>query len=427
MSALAKYLSTQGYSVSGSDAVRNEETEILAFYGVKTYIGTDERRKDLLEADAVVYTDAIAETHEERRAALLYGKKLIARADLLAMIGRNFSHVIGVAGSHGKTTCTSMCAHALKSVNVPFTAHIGGEDSVFGNFYTSGNEYFLSEVCEYKRNLLKMSTDVAVALNIDRDHMECYQDETDLIDCFRQYCKQAKAAFICADDEGCQKLGDFSTFGIKSACADYRALDLRTDNGRYSFTVEEYGKPLCRLRMQAMGRYNVYNALAAFATMRSFGFNEKEIKTGLETFTAVKRRFEKIGTFRGANVICDYAHHPREIAATINTAEGICKGRLFIVFQPHTYSRTKLLKKEFVEVLRPIKELMIFKTFPAREKYDEEGSAERLAQELGGLYAENVYVLKTWLKKTVKEGDTLLFLGAGDIYYVAQFLCKDLK
>ena len=427
MSALAKYLSTQGYSVSGSDSVRNEETEKLAFYGVKTYIGVDEQRKELLEADVVVYTDAISMLHEERRAAVLNGKRLIARADLLAIISRNFSHVIAVAGSHGKTTCTSMCAHALKGVGVPFTAHIGGEDSAFGNFYTTGNEYFLSEVCEYKRNLLKLSADVAVALNIDRDHMECYQDEEDLIDCFRQYCKQAQTAFVCADDEGCKKLGNFSTFGIKSVCADYRAIDLRTENGKYSFTVEEYGKALCRLRIQALGRYNVYNALAAFATMRSFGFNEKEIKTGLETFTSVKRRFEKIGSFRGATAICDYAHHPKEIAATIHTAEGICKGRLFVVFQPHTYSRTKLLKKEFIEVLRPIKELLIFKTFPAREKYEKEGSAEVLAQELGSLYAENVYVLKTWLKKTVKEGDTVLFLGAGDIYYVAQYLCKDLK
>ena len=427
MSALAKYLSTQGYSVSGSDAIRGEETENLAFYGIKTFIGADGNRKALREADAVVYTDAIAETHEERKSALLQGKRMIPRAELLATVAKNFPRVIAVAGSHGKTTCTSMCAHALKGLNVPFTAHIGGEDSAFGNFYSSGNEYFLSEVCEYKRNLLKISTDVAVVLNIDLDHMECYKDEQDLTNCFRQYCLQSKTAFVCADDERCGTLGNFPTFGIKSACADYRAVDLRTGNGRYAFTVEEYGKPLCRLRMQSIGRCNVYNALAAFAAMRSFGFDEREIKTGLETFTSVKRRFEQIGSYRGANFICDYAHHPREIASTVATAEGVCKGKLFVVFQPHTYSRTKFLLKEFIEVLRPIKELMIFKTFPAREKYDEEGSAERLASELGSLYAENVYVLKTWLKKTLHDGDTVLFLGAGDIYYVAQYLCKELK
>ncbi len=425
MSALAKYLSSQGYVVSGSDGTRGEETENLAFYGVKAYIGVDGERPALLQADAVVYTDAILPTHAERQAAQRLGKRMIARADLLSIVSENFSKIIAVAGSHGKTTCTSMCAHALKGIGVPFTAHIGGQDSVFGNFYSTGREYFLTEVCEYKRNLLKISADAAVVLNVDRDHMECYQDDADLTACFRQYCRKAKTAFVCADDKGCERLGDFATFGINSTCADYRAVDLRTGNERYSFTVEEYGKPLCRLRMQAIGRYNVYNALAAFAVMRSFGFDERDIKRGLESFTAVKRRFERVGSYRGASLICDYAHHPREIAATIATAEGICKGRLFVVFQPHTYSRTKLLMSDFIQTLRPIDDLVIFKTFPAREKYDEEGSGARLAQAVGSLYAENAYVLKTWLKKTVREGDTVLFLGAGDIYYVAQYLARE--
>ena len=161
--------------------------------------------------------------------------------------------------------------------------------------------------------------------------------------------------------------------------------------------------------------------------MRSYGFDEKEIKKGVESFTAVKRRFERIGSFHGASFICDYAHHPREIAATIATAEGVCKGTLYVVFQPHTYSRTKLLMKEFVATLRTVKNLMIYKTFPAREKYEGEGSAETLAQNVGNcLYSENVYVLKTWLKKTVREGDVVLFLGAGDVYYAAQYLLKEL-
>ncbi len=427
MSALAKYLSTQGYKVSGSDAVRNEQTETLAFYGVKAYLGADGCRKDLLEADLVVYTDAIAPAHEELFSAKQKGKKLLARADLLSMIGKNFQRIIAVAGSHGKTTCTSMCTHALKAIGVPFTAHIGGEDSVFGNFYSTGNEYFLSEVCEYKRNLLKMQSTVALVLNIDKDHMECYQDENDLIDCFRQYAMQAETAFVCADDIGCQKLGDFPSFGIQSTCADYRAVDIKWGSEGYSFTVEEYGKELCRLRMQPLGKHNIYNALSAFAAMRYFGFNEREIKRGFETFSAVKRRFEKIGAYKGATFICDYAHHPREISATIAMAQGVCKGRLFVVFQPHTYSRTKLLLKEFIDVLKPLKELLIYQTFPAREKFDEEGCSKRLANEVGSLYAENNYVLKTWLDKTVKEGDTVLFLGAGDIYYIAQYLCKEVK
>jgi UDP-N-acetylmuramate--alanine ligase len=161
--------------------------------------------------------------------------------------------------------------------------------------------------------------------------------------------------------------------------------------------------------------------------MRSLGFSEKEIAKGLESFSAVKRRFERIGGYHGASFICDYAHHPQEIQSTLRTAKGICKGNLYVVFQPHTYSRTKLLMGEFVKALRPIKNLMIYKTYPAREKYDREGSAEALSEAVGScLYSENVYVLKTWLKKTVKEGDVVLFLGAGDIYYAAQYLLKEI-
>ncbi len=428
MSALAKFLSARGYEVSGSDGTKSEQTDALAFYGVKVFIGVDENREELLLAETVVYTDAISPNNGEWNRARRAGKKIYSRAEFLGLLCEEFASVIAVAGSHGKTTCTAMCAHVLKEIGVAFTAHIGGEDSVLGNFYTSGNDYFVTEACEYKKNLLKLRADVAILLNIDEDHMECYDGEHDLVASFYEYAAKARTAFVCADDLRAANLGEFSTFGINSVLADYRATNLRALGERYSFTVEEYGKPLCRVRLNAIGKCNVYNALAAFAATRSFGFNEREIAKGLESFTAVKRRFEKIGSYRGASFICDYAHHPKEIAATLATAEGVRKGELYVVFQPHTYSRTRLLMKDFVAVLRPVKNLMIYKTYPAREKYDEAGSSRRLASVVGGcLYAENVYVLKTWLKKTVKEGDIVLFLGAGDVYYAAQYLLNELN
>lgn len=427
MSALAKLLSVCGYNVSGSDAVRGEEVDSLAFYGVKVYIGEADGNQALLQSDVVVYTDAIPLNHIELKTAYEKGKRVYSRAEFLSLVCKNFSTVIAIAGSHGKTTCTSMCAHVLKYVSAPFTAHIGGIDGALGNFYFSGTEYFVTEACEYKKNLLKIKPNVAVVLNIDRDHMECYKNEDDLIECFKSYCLQSKTAFVCADDQNCKKLGDFPSFGIENAFADYRATELRAHHEKYTFTVEEYGKVLCRVKLNAIGRCNVYNALATFAAMRSRGFHEREIAKGLESFTAVKRRFEKIGVYRGASIICDYAHHPREIATTLATAKGVCRGELYVVFQPHTYSRTKLLFREFVSTLQTVKNLVIYKTYPARERYDEEGSAERLAREIGGcLYVENVQVLKTWIKTTLKEGDCLLFLGAGDIYYAAQYLLKEL-
>ena len=428
MSALAKFLSVCGYRVSGSDNARGEETDALPFYGVKVYIGEDATRKELLDADIVVYTDAVLEMHSELAVAKQLGKRIYKRAEFLGVICKEFPVAISVAGSHGKTTCTSMCAHVMRYLGLPFTAHIGGEDSVLGNFYSSGSEYFVTEACEYKKNLLKIDSSVSLLLNIDKDHMECYRDEADLVDTFYQYCARAQTAFVCADDTRCAHLGEFGTFGITHPLADYRATNLRASDEKYSFVVEEYGKPLCRVRLNAIGRCAVYNALAAFAAMRSLGFSEKEIAKGIECFTAVKRRFERIGVCNGVSYVCDYAHHPREILSTLATAKGLCRGRLFVVFQPHTYSRTKLLFEEFVSALRTVENLVIYKTYPARERFDEEGSAERLAQAIGDcLYADNVYALKTWIKKTVRDGDMLLFLGAGDIYYAAQYLIKDFK
>lgn len=425
MSALAKLLFRNGYKVSGSDRVKSETTETLSYIGIPVFIGVDENRSDLFNADVVVYTDAIPPTNTEFLSARRLEKVILSRAELLQAVSRSFKNVIGVAGSHGKTTCTAMCAHVLKTCQVSFTAHIGGEDSTFGNFYSDGTEFLVTECCEYKRNMLKLQPTAAALLNIDCDHMECYNGEEDLQRSFYTFCKSAKTAFVCADDTTCANFGEFSTFGIKNPLADYRAIDIRANGERYSFTVEEYGNPLCRVKLNAIGKCNVYNALAAFSLMRSFGFNEKEISEGIATFTAVKRRFEKMGVLRGATVVCDYAHHPRELISTISTAKGICKGKLYVVFQPHTYSRTRLLMKDFVKALRPVDNLLIYKTYPAREKYDEEGSALRLSQNIGNcLYAENTHVLKTWLKKTVKEGDIVLFLGAGDIYYVAQYIIK---
>lgn len=428
MSGLAKLLLHLGYEVSGSDGTKSELIESLSRLGASVYIGEDGEREKLKQADIVVYTDAIPPMHAELITARRMQKHIFSRAEFLQTICGTFSKTLAVAGSHGKTTCTCMCAHVLKQTGVPFTAHIGGEDSSFGNFYTSGYEYFLTEACEYKKNLLKIPADTALVLNIDRDHMECYQDEEELLTTFFHYCKSARTAFVCADDIRCRHLGDFPCFGIDAPFADYRATDLRASGERYAFTVEEYGKPLCRVQLKAIGKCNVYNALGTFALMRAQGFNDDEIRRGVEAFTAVKRRFEKIGVFHGASVVCDYAHHPKEILSTLITAQGVCKGKLYVIFQPHTYSRTKLLMNEFVSVLRQAENLMIYKTFPARERYDSEGSAQTLAQNVGGcLYGEDLSTLRLWLTKTVKEGDMVLCLGAGDIYYAMQYMVRELN
>lgn len=440
MSALAKYLSRAGYEVSGCDRRRSEQTDELTELGIKVYTAqTAERACALMRANIVVYTDAIRDDDAELRLAIESGKTTLSRAELLDLVAKRFRHIVAVAGSHGKTTCTAMCAHILKATGVPFAAHIGGEDAAFGNFVLSGYEpnddktndgsFFVTEACEYKKNLLKLKAETAILLNVDRDHMECYGSEEALLTTFSQYCARAKTTFVCADDENCKKLsGEYFSFGIEAPVADYRAADLRQTGEKYAFTVYEYGKPIERVALRVFGQCNVYNALAAFAAMRRYGFDEKTVRAGLEDFSAVKRRFEQIGAYNGAAFICDYAHHPRELASTIRTAEGVCKGTLFVVFQPHTYSRTKTLMEEFVSVLRRVKNPVVYKTYAAREYYDEAGSAATLAKNAGNcLYIGSTRELKAWLKRTVKERDTVLFLGAGDIYYAAIHVLRELN
>ncbi len=429
MSSLAKLLRRCGYGVAGSDLFEGEETQRLKELGVPVLIGVREDVSPLLiAADAVVYTDAIPTADKELTYARNAGKQIMSRAELLRLVCTQFSSVTAVAGSHGKTTCTAMCAHVLKSVGVGFAAHIGGADIAFGNFYMNGFEHFVVEACEYKKNLLSITPTRAVLLNVDKDHLECYKDESELWDTFRTFCASAKTAIVCADDKRISAWGEGVTFGVKDEYADYNAFDIKSAGEKYAFTVREYGRELCRVKLNVMGRCNVYNALAAFAAMRSYGFSEKAISAGLENFLGVKRRFEEIGKYNGIPFVCDYAHHPREILSTVTTAKLVTKKKLYVVFQPHTYSRTKLLLKEFVNALCAVENLIIYKTYPAREYYDEAGSAATLAKALDNcLYVDNSFVLKTFLEKTVKEGDLVLFLGAGDIYYLAKFLLSELS
>ena len=430
MSALAEFLSVNAYMVCGFDDNGGERIAYLKKLGIPVYEKeiTNFVINEFESSNVVVFTDAILNEHPLFVKAKSDKKRLISRSELLGKVCETFPSSIGVSGSHGKTTCTAMIAHALRALKEDFTAHIGGIDSELGNFYARGEEFFVTECCEYKQNLLRVPCESVIVLNIDKDHMECYESETQLKEVFRIFCARAKRAFVCADDEKAVSLGDFVTFGINNEFSDYRAVNLKEVGQCYQFTLLEYGNELCKVRLKARGICNVYNALAVFAVLRSYGFDERKISEGLSSFSGVKRRFEEIGIIQDVTYICDYAHHPREIQSTVETARKMFKSTVYVIFQPHTYSRTKLLMPEFVEVLRGIENLVIYKTYPAREFYDEVGSAKTLAENVGGcLYIENMRELSVWIKRSVLAGDAVLFLGAGDIYFVAQRIINGLK
>ncbi len=411
MSALACLLQDKGAIVRGSDAAEGEFTRILQRRGIPVHIGDEEE----IEEDVVVYTGAIAEDHPQLMRAKAAGKRLVGRAELLGKVAEGYPHVLSVAGCHGKTTTSCMLAHVLYAANAPFCAHIGGEDLSFGNYFSAGGEYFLTEACEFKRSFLMLHSEVAVILNCDRDHTDCYGSDEETLAAYRTFASQAKKVIVCADDPRARTIPHTLSYGINGG--DICAEEVASSRERYSFTVTERGNATLRITLSVFGKVHIYNALAAYSAARLIGISPERIKEGLESFRGVKRRFEKVGTFLGVPVVCDYAHHPREIAETIRTAERLTRGRVRVVFQPHTYTRTRDLMEGFVSALKKCHRPIIFATYSAREKYLFSGSAALLAAKLpDARYVQSGANLKKRLKEELSGEDLILALGAGDIY-----------
>ena len=415
MSSLARYLNSVGFSVSGSDTTPGENLENLSKEGISVSIG--QRAENVRGKDVVVYTDAIKSDNPELKEAVENKQYVLKRAELLKIVSENFSKKIGVCGCHGKTTATCMLVHVFKAANKQFTAHIGGFDLKYGNFLANGNKYFISEVCEYKKNLDCFDADYAICLNIEPDHMDCYNDENELDNTYFRFLGRAGRAIIYADDKtlALYKNDNSVTYGKDKNC-DFFADNIVCKNGKYSFDLYVYGAKTERIRLKTIGWHNVLNALAVGACAYLCGIDVKTIKRGLESFKGVKRRFEHIGNIGKAEVYADYAHHPTEITEAIKTIKEAKNGKFYFVFQPHTYSRTIFLRDEFVAALSAAENLMLFKTFPAREEYIEGGSAKDLAKIIKNAeYFESAEALAAALKGKVKSGDTVLILGAGDL------------
>lgn len=417
MSGLAKFLLAKGKTVAGSDACAGDYTAELIKSGIKVSVGNVS--ESIAAYDAVIYTDAIREDNRQLAEAKSLKKTIFSRGQFLYEVSRTFKTVVAISGCHGKTTCTAMLAHIFAAANKQFCAHIGGRDKTFSNTYYCGNSYFLTEACEYKKNFLLLKPDIGVVLNSDADHLECYGNKENLTAAYRQFLSGAGVSVAPFGD----KVAGGITFGY-SKNADYHVKNVKSVGGFYSFMVCEGATELGSIKLSVYGKHNVLNALAAIAVARSAGIPFNLAKEGITAFSGVERRFEIIGTVNGAPVIADYAHHPNELRATIKTAKKVTSGRLFVVFQPHTYSRTKNLFKDFVKALSPLNNLLVYRTFAAREYFDDAGSALTLSQSLKkSKYADDPLSLSDYFS-LAKQGDTVLVLGAGDIYDIAKSVLK---
>ncbi len=435
MSGLAEILMDEGFRISGSDAHRSELTDHLEAKGALLYYGqTADNIKDGI--DAVVYTAAIHEDNPELQEVKRRELPLLTRAELLGQMMKNYKEAIAIAGTHGKTTTTSMVTEIFLKAESDPTISVGGIlNSIGGNIRVGGPEFFVTEACEYTNSFLSFYPTMAVVLNIEEDHLDFFKDLEDIRRSFSLFVERVPetgCVVINGDIEAYQEIvagvkGRVITFG-HAMTNDYSAGDITYDEyARPSFDLYIRGELRERLTLGVQGEHNVYNALAAVAAALENGISMEAIRHGLAGFTGTNRRFEKKGEFSGITVIDDYAHHPQEIEVTLKTAQNYPHKRVWCAFQPHTYSRTKAFLNEFAEALSLADCVVLTDIYPARE-----------TDTLGVSSADIVDILKkkgvqAWYLPTFEEvekfilenctqGDLLITMGAGDIVKVGEAL-----
>ncbi len=431
MSGLAEIVLSQGFEVSGSDLNESEITKRLESLGVKVTLGHS--ADNVQDADVLVYSSAVTEDNPELVEA--YEKKIpvIKRAELLAETMR-MKYGIGIAGTHGKTTTTSMVGLVLTEGEVDPTIIVGGKLSGLGgtNARLGKGEYIVVEADEFDRTFLKLTPTIAAITTLEKEHLDIYKDLDDLKSAFIEFANKVPFygfVTLCLDEPALQEIipminKKIITYGL-SPQADVRAENMLHSEFFSTFTVNYFGKQLGEITLRIPGVHNIKNALVAVVVGTQLGIPFDKIKTALEKFAGVYRRFETKYS-NGILVIDDYAHHPTEINASLSAVRNGWKRRVVAVFQPHLYSRTRDFYKEFGRVFLNSDVLVCTDVYPAREKPIEGVSGELVAEAARKFGHKNVYYepdktkLPEMLNEIVNEGDIVLTMGAGDIWKLGE-------
>lgn len=435
MSGLARILLKRGFKISGSDINRTELTRQLEELGVNIRY-TQVAENITKDIDYVVYTAAIHPDHPEYKKAKELGISLINRAVLLGEIMQDFQKSIAVSGTHGKTTTTAMLSHILLGANLDPTISIGGVlDIIGGNIRIGSGDIFLTEACEYTNSFLDLKPSIEVILNVEADHLDFFKDIEDIRKSFKSFISKLDekgCLVINSDIENYEELvSDFQgkLIRIGSKNADIVAKDISFDERAFvSFSYTAYGKDMGSISLLTTGEHNVYNALAAIGLALYLGIDAEDIKKGLASFSGAKRRFEHKGKLRGdIDIIDDYAHHPQEIEASIKAARNYKAKRVVVVFQPHTYTRTKAFLNEFAAALSLADVIVLAKIYAARETDNLGISSKDIADILEVLGKEVYYIdnfddIETFLLEKLCPQDMCITMGAGDIVKVGEKL-----
>lgn len=435
MSGLAEILLEEGFFISGSDAKESPLTKSLEERGVTVFYG--QRASNIRDdVEVVVYTAAIHPDNPEFARAAEKKLPMLTRAELLGQIMRNYETSIAVSGTHGKTTTTSMVSHILLEGSCDPTISVGGIlPAIGGNIRVGSSETFVTEACEYTNSFLSFFPKISIILNIDADHLDFFKDLDDIRSSFRRFAQLLPAdgtLIINADTPKYEEIIQglpcrVITYGLE-ADAMYQAKDITYDKyGHASFTVCKEGVPAGSYYLKVPGIHNVSNALAAIALGELLGLPRDTIVKGLGSFTGTDRRFQYKGEVGGVTIIDDYAHHPTEITATLHAAANYPHQKLWCVFQPHTYTRTKALLPEFAQALTLADHVVLADIYAAREQNTigiSSQDLQALIQEAGTPceYFPTFDEIENFLLENCSHGDLLLTMGAGDVVNIGEHL-----
>ncbi len=435
MSGLAHIAISNGCKVTGSDRTKSEITDRLESEGAVIYEGHD--AKNIEGADLVVHTAAVKEDNPEMAEAVRRGIRLVDRAEFLGALMKRYKHAVGVAGTHGKTTTTSMLAHALLYADTDPTISVGGIlDLIGGNIRCGKSDLFVTEACEYTNSFLKFYPTIALITNIEEDHLDFFTGIDMIRGSFRQFAELTKgtgSVVAYGEDENIKIALDGAelniiTYGMSST-NDYYAQNIVYNAGYPSFDVYKRGEKLCHISLNVPGDHNILNSLATIAVCELLGVDAEPAAKGIETFKGTHRRFEKKGFVNGAVVLDDYAHHPTEIKATLKAAKAFPHKRIICIFQPHTYSRTRTLWQEFLTAFDDADELIITHIYPAREVYDGVTDPDKLAAEIAerginAKYIDGFEEIADYIKKNASENDIVFTMGAGDVTSIGPMITE---
>lgn len=428
MSAVAETLLNWGFKVTGSDSTESEITNKLMEHGIEVTIGHDLVNPKI--ADLIVFSAAISNEDPEMVLARENNIKIVGRGEFVGWLTSLYNESICVSGTHGKTTTTSMISVCFVEANMDPTIQVGALlKDIGGNYRVGNSQYFILESCEYKANFLQFIPNTEVILNIDNDHLDFYKTFDNIVKAFTDFAKipdETGCVVVNADDKNCLNLknvvkGTFITYGIENKNSDFIAKDITfNDNGFAKFKVYKNNNFVDEIELSVAGYHNVLNALACFAVCDYYKIESKTIKNALKKFTGAERRLEYKGTFNDVSIFDDYGHHPTEILATSKAIKNKKYNESWVIFQPHTYSRTLTHLDSFARVLENFDNIIVVDIYAAREKNTFDISSKDLVDKINSNGKKAIYIsdfneVAKYIKENAKPKDLVLTLGAGTV------------